>query len=671
VTMSCSEPLPNTYFTTVHATGGGKARDVILLLVVSTAQMYSLSANVSPAGAGTLTASPPGGWYTAGMQVTATATANAGYTFTGFSGSLTGGSPGTVTMNGNSSVTANFTQTGGSLSVSCSATPGTATVIGQVVTFTASVSGGSPPYSFSWSGAVSGTSSSASFVPQQPGGYEAAVTVNQSITARCRAVAVDAALAEFRACIGRNGSGTVCQLAPGTHIVPPPPPVDGEDQDYLIIERSGLTVTGTMVSGPADTTLRRGNWVVTAGGTLPRAERLMTARSGVTNVTVNYFLFDGNRYGAYEVTNGYHYGLACMPGNSYHWDLDLNSGGAFTVQWVDFINAPGDALSLGGSGSSVSLSNFGQGGWGIGPGGGAPRTETPRETATRSTAIRLEGNDNGAWYNHISFAGTAGITLGGLRQYAYGNLLQGNRYEVSDGSGGGQIFVSPASDGASVVGNVMDGLLWPPVAIPVTTPALETQCAWLTPGQQQYNVGVEGYGFRHGFYNNAILNQTGSGMQFAASDPTGQITISSANPWDATDPPRFIEANQLGGIAFLGPQHCAANPPPPGQACYAAVGVSLDDVLVMNNRTTLTGSAVVLDGVSDHVSSEGRAYRGFINGACMSGNVTNTQQPANVPVGINSLTYPVPDTYASFRGGACPATGSTVPAPSYRTGWPW
>jgi hypothetical protein len=137
VTMSCSEPLPNTYFTTVHATGGGKARDVILLLAVSTAQMYSLSAGVSPAGAGTLVLSPPGGWYTAGSQVTVTAGANAGYQFTGFSGSLSGGSPGLVTMNGNKSVTANFTQS--PLSVS----PATVTLsAGQKQIFAVTGSGG-------------------------------------------------------------------------------------------------------------------------------------------------------------------------------------------------------------------------------------------------------------------------------------------------------------------------------------------------------------------------------------------------------------------------------------------------------------------------------------------------------------------------------------------------
>jgi hypothetical protein len=106
--MTCYESFPNTYWTTVYASGGGKSHQLTLYLAAgqSGPQQYFLTTAVSPAGAGTI--SPPSGWYNAGTQVTVTAAANPGYQFTGFSGALSGGSPGYVTMNTNKSVTANF-----------------------------------------------------------------------------------------------------------------------------------------------------------------------------------------------------------------------------------------------------------------------------------------------------------------------------------------------------------------------------------------------------------------------------------------------------------------------------------------------------------------------------------------------------------------------------------
>ena len=59
---------------------------------------------------GSVTLNPPGGVYNAGTVVTVTAKANRGYQFGSWSGNLTGThNPTTITMNGNKSVTANFT----------------------------------------------------------------------------------------------------------------------------------------------------------------------------------------------------------------------------------------------------------------------------------------------------------------------------------------------------------------------------------------------------------------------------------------------------------------------------------------------------------------------------------------------------------------------------------
>lgn len=75
---------------------------------------YTLTVVVNPTNAGQVTLSPSGGTYASGTQVTLVATANSGYTFSNWSGDLTGTTnPATITMNANKVVVANFTQSGG------------------------------------------------------------------------------------------------------------------------------------------------------------------------------------------------------------------------------------------------------------------------------------------------------------------------------------------------------------------------------------------------------------------------------------------------------------------------------------------------------------------------------------------------------------------------------
>ena len=75
-----------------------------------TQNQYTLIVNIAPIGSGLVTKVPDKTTYVYGDVVTLTATANAGYTFSNWSGDATGSTnPVTVTMNGNRTVTANFT----------------------------------------------------------------------------------------------------------------------------------------------------------------------------------------------------------------------------------------------------------------------------------------------------------------------------------------------------------------------------------------------------------------------------------------------------------------------------------------------------------------------------------------------------------------------------------
>jgi uncharacterized repeat protein (TIGR02543 family) len=131
---------------------------------------YTLSVSATN---GTVAKTPNQTSYTSGQSVTLQAVPNSGYTFTGWSGALTGTTnPATLVMDSNKSVTANFTATTTTtrytLSVSASngsvtRTPNqTSYTFGQTVTLQAIPNSG---YTFTgWSGALTGTANPATLV---------------------------------------------------------------------------------------------------------------------------------------------------------------------------------------------------------------------------------------------------------------------------------------------------------------------------------------------------------------------------------------------------------------------------------------------------------------------------------------------------------------------------
>ena len=93
--------------------------------VTATFTQNTYTLTVTKVGNGTVVKDPEQASYHYGDVVTLTATADAGWTFAGFTGDASGGSPAAVTIDGNKSVTATFTQDSYSLTV---ATVGNGTV---------------------------------------------------------------------------------------------------------------------------------------------------------------------------------------------------------------------------------------------------------------------------------------------------------------------------------------------------------------------------------------------------------------------------------------------------------------------------------------------------------------------------------------------------------------
>lgn len=166
--LASGSDLINAGVTSTGISYNGSAPDLGAIESGSTSTNYSLTTNVSPSGGGTVSRSPNAASYASGTVVTLTASPASGYTFTGWSGDVTGTSTSvTVTMTANRTVTANFTNgTGTSYMLTTTASPaagGTITrnpnassyTAGTVVTLTATPASG---YSFTgWSGGASGT----------------------------------------------------------------------------------------------------------------------------------------------------------------------------------------------------------------------------------------------------------------------------------------------------------------------------------------------------------------------------------------------------------------------------------------------------------------------------------------------------------------------------------
>jgi uncharacterized repeat protein (TIGR02543 family) len=239
VSMQCYETLQNGYWTQVTASGGGKSHQLILYLYVAQNPQSFLTATVTPANGGYI--SPGSGWYSTGSYLTITATPASGYQFSAFAGvDSSNGSTGYVTMNGNRSVSAFFTQTVTSYSLTTSVSPsgsGTLTFsppcctynAGMQVTITASAASG---YQFNgWTG-VDSSSGTTGYVTMNS---------NRSVTANFTSIGNTVADPTFTPAGGSYGSAqnvTISTTTPGASI------------RYTTDGSIPTATTGTLYSGP-------------------------------------------------------------------------------------------------------------------------------------------------------------------------------------------------------------------------------------------------------------------------------------------------------------------------------------------------------------------------------------------------------------------------------------
>ncbi len=240
-----------------------------LLLPTQTTNPTSYTLSVT-ATHGSVTKTPDQTSYTSGQTVTLQATPSAGYTFSGWSGGLTGtANPATLTMNANKSVTANFTAVTYTLAVS--ATNGTVTktpdqtsyTSGQTVTLQATPSAG---YTFSgWSGGLTGTANPATLT----------MNANKSVTANFTAVTYTLAVSAT--------NGTVTKTPDQTSYT------SGQTVTLQATPSAGYTFSGwsgglTGTANPATLTMN-GNKSVTATFTAVTYTLAVSATNGTVTKT--------------------------------------------------------------------------------------------------------------------------------------------------------------------------------------------------------------------------------------------------------------------------------------------------------------------------------------------------------------------------------------------------
>ncbi len=303
---------------------------------------YTLTTNAAPAAGGTIARSPNAGSYNAGTVVTLTATAASGYTFTGWSGDVSGSTASVnITMNANKNATANFVpntttfytlttnaspEAGGTVSKSPNAA---SYASGTVVTITAIPASG---YSFTgWSGSVSGTSPSVNLTMDA----DKTATANFILTPPVSYTLSTAAAPSAGGTIARNpnaasySAGTVVTLtalpASGYVFTSWTGDASGTSSSVNITMNANKTVTANFqTTGGSTSTIRIEDDATPTTG-LCSYDGILSSNSGASNTKV------------INLTNS--------SAKAINWNVSAPSAGSYTLNWRYVNSGSGNATT--------------------------------------------------------------------------------------------------------------------------------------------------------------------------------------------------------------------------------------------------------------------------------------------------------------------------------------
>jgi hypothetical protein len=379
-------------------------------------------------------------------------------------------------------------------------------------------------------------------------------------------------------------AGNSCILNAGTYIVT----TELDPANGVHLSGGGASPYSTVLQRPAATT-----------------GALIRVASG-TSITLSNLTIDGNRY-SFPNQNTCTLGQCGPPGGygctQANWleGVDVWVNGSATIDSVEFWNSAGTAALYIAAGT-VQSSGFYYG---------------------RSTGAWMYGlGAANSYSNTFQYNGTAGLRVSGTFGNAvYGNTFFQNRWEMTDGAGGGQLYIDFNAAWVNASGNTINGNNWqsPPYDGQTTINSCYPQSYT---SQAVYGVEIEPGSNNNYILGNEITGNTGAGI---TANQVGSLHVSGyAYYGQPPNYPMYIHDNN-------------GNNPPFGnytrgvEVYGGSTGLTLDGVLSTNNY----GEAVsVLNGTTG---------TGWLDGHCLSSRYAaayTTSYSLTNPIPANTTTCP-------------------------------
>lgn len=314
---------------------------------------------------------------------------------------------------------------------------------------------------------------------------------------------------DFRSCL--QTSNTTCQLDSGTYYITTstslaPTNDNGPDYQPFVITGNNLTVEGTLNGTELATTLIRNDTSCTPACTY----NLMSINgTSVTNLTVQDFIFDGNRSLWGSTLNC---AASPPPGTvcpTYYIDLNLSnalpsSSYAILVTGSTFQNSPNYALETAND-TAVTYSKF--------------------YSTFQSAIITYYMSGIGAYEDYFEASGGGAIALiATTTNSIQWNQFYWNHRECGDDNPGGQISIDYYSNYTTFNDNYLDGG-W-------TSGHMLSGC---------YSQGVEVYGANQSILSNVITDHNSFGI---AANGVSSLTLGAESGFSANQ----ITSNGDSGI---------------------------------------------------------------------------------------------------------------------------